>query len=183
MSLNDFIYGSYPNIIYETFNEPVDASWTGLLKPYHQELIKTIRANDPNNLIILGTPNYSQKVDDAAADPITGEKNIMYSLHFYSGTHKQWLRDTTEAALSKGLPIFVSEYGVVNADASGPVDMVETQLWWDLMDRHGLSNVEWAIYDKDEGASALKPGTTAKQACQEQYLTESGRVAVEQIKK
>ncbi|KAJ8970499.1 hypothetical protein NQ314_001198 [Rhamnusium bicolor] len=176
-------YGSHSNIIYETFNEPVDAAWSAVLKPYHQEIIKTIRANDPNNVIVLGTPNYSQKVDDAAADPITGEKNIMYSLHFYSGTHKQWLRDTAQGALNKGLPIFVTEYGTVNADATGPVDLPESQLWWAWLDQNNLSYVDYTICDKDEGTSALVPGTTAKQVCQEQYLTESGRLAVAQIKK
>nr|UNG40313.1 glycoside hydrolase family 5 subfamily 2 [Necydalis major] len=176
-------YGSYPNIIYETFNEPVDASWSHVLKPYHEEIIKTIRVNDPNNLIVLGTPTWSQDVDEAAADPITDQKNIMYTLHFYAGTHKQWLRDKAQTALNKGLPIFVTEYGTVNADASAPVDLKESQLWWDWLDKNNISYVDYTICDKDEGASALIPGTTAKQVCQPEYLTESGRLAVEQNKK
>nr|USZ80408.1 glycoside hydrolase family 5 subfamily 2 [Tetropium fuscum] len=173
-------YGSYPNIIYETFNEPVDASWSEVLKPYHEAVIATIRANDPDNIIVLGTGWYSTKVDEAALDPITDYKNIMYTLHFYAGTHKQWLRDTAQTALDAGLPIFVTEYGTVNADASAPVDEAESRLWWTWLDENNMSYVNYDISDKDEGASALIPGTTAEQTCQEQYLTESGKLAVAQ---
>nr|UNG40290.1 glycoside hydrolase family 5 subfamily 2 [Gaurotes virginea] len=176
-------YGHYPNIIYETFNEPVDISWSLILKPYHEALIKTIRANDPDNVIVLGTPNYSQLVDQAAADPVTGQKNIMYTLHFYAYTHRQWLRDTAQSALDQGLPIFVTEYGTVGADANGPVDVEESRIWWDWLDARNMSYVNYDISDKDEAASALIPGTTADKTCQEEYLTESGKLAVEQNKK
>nr|UNG40286.1 glycoside hydrolase family 5 subfamily 2 [Agapanthia villosoviridescens] len=176
-------YGKYPNIIYETFNEPTSQSWSAVLKPYHEAVIKAIRANDPDNVILLGTPTWSQSVDAAAADPITDQINIMYSLHFYAGTHKQWLRDTADVALNKGLGIFVNEYGTVNADASGPVDLAESKLWWEWLDANNLSYVNYDITDKDEGASALIPGTTAEHVCEEAYLTESGKLAVEQNKK
>lgn len=176
-------YGSYPNIIYETFNEPTTQSWSDVLKPYHEAVIKAIRANDPDNVIIVGTPTWSQSVDQAAADPITDQKNIMYSLHFYAGTHKQWLRDTAQSALDSGIGIFVNEYGTVNADASAPVDLDESKLWWAWLDENNISYVNYDVTDKDEGASALIPGTTAENVCKEEYLTESGRLAVEQNKK
>uniref|UniRef100_A0A914XV07 Glycoside hydrolase family 5 domain-containing protein n=1 Tax=Panagrolaimus superbus TaxID=310955 RepID=A0A914XV07_9BILA len=112
-------YGNYPNIIYETYNEPLKVSWSDVLKPYHQAVIAAIRANDPNNVIVVGTPNWSQYVDEAANDPITNYNNIAYTLHYYSGTHRQDLRDRTTTAINKNLPIFVTEYGTVNADGSG----------------------------------------------------------------
>nr|UNG40325.1 glycoside hydrolase family 5 subfamily 2 [Rhagium bifasciatum] len=177
-------YGRYPNIIYETYNEPVQISWSQILKPYHEAVIATIRANDPNNIIVLGTPNYSQQVDQAAADPVTSSKNIMYTLHYYAGTHKQWLRDTAQGALDKGLPIFVTEYGTVNADATGPIDYAESQLWWDWLDRNYMSYVNYDISDKpSEDASVLVPGTTPDQVCQEAYLTTSGKLVVAQNSK
>uniref|UniRef100_A0AB39A364 Endoglucanase 5A2 n=1 Tax=Glenea cantor TaxID=983541 RepID=A0AB39A364_9CUCU len=173
-------YTGVPNIIYETFNEPTGQSWNDILKPYHEEVIKTIRANDPDNVIILGTPTWSSAVDQAAASPITGQTNIMYTLHFYAGTHKQWLRDTATNALNQGLPLFVTEYGTVNADATAPVDEAESRLWWNWLDEHNISYANWAISDKVEGASALVPNTTATQVCQEEYLTESGRLVIAQ---
>nr|AMA76416.1 cellulase 5 [Mesosa myops] len=174
-------YGSYPNIIYEPYNEPISLEWSTVVKPYHEAVIKTIRANDPDNLIVVGTPNYSQRLDLAAADPINGT-NIMYSLHFYAASHRQEERDITKNAIEAGLPVFVSEYGTVNYDASGPVDVTESLLWYDLMEEYGLSYVNYAISDKDEGTSALIPGTTPDKVCREEYLSESGRLVVEHNK-
>ncbi|KAJ8910369.1 hypothetical protein NQ315_002571 [Exocentrus adspersus] len=173
-------YSGVPNIIYETYNEPTEKDWSSVLKPYHETIIKTIRKNDPDNIIILGTPTWSQAVDQAAADPITGQKNIMYSLHFYAGTHKQWLRDTAQGALNKGLPLFVTEYGTVNADGNDPVDEAESRLWWNWLDENNISYVNWAISDKAEGASALKPNTNAGQVCRNEALTQSGKLVVAQ---
>nr|UNG40317.1 glycoside hydrolase family 5 subfamily 2 [Oxymirus cursor] len=176
-------YGSYPNIIYETFNEPTTQSWSYVLKPYHEAVISTIRANDPDNVIILGTPTWSQRVDQASLDPITDQKNIMYTLHFYAGTHKQWLRDTANTALSNGLPIFVTEYGTVDADGDGAVDRAESRLWYDWLDEHNISYVNWALSDKLEGASVLVANATSDEVCQDDYLTESGHFVVDQNKK
>src|SRR5690606_6941617 len=36
-------YGDYPNVIYEPYNEPLEVSWTGVLKPYHEAVIAAIR--------------------------------------------------------------------------------------------------------------------------------------------
>ncbi|XP_018564982.1 uncharacterized protein LOC108906253 [Anoplophora glabripennis] len=175
-------YGSYPNIIYEPYNEPISLEWSSVVKPYHEAVIKTIRANDPDNLIVVGTPQWSQRLDLAAADPITGFDNIMYSLHFYAGTHQQWERDITKAAIDGGLPVFVSEYGTVNADASPPVNVSETLLWYEFMEERGMSYVNFAVSDKDEGAAAMIPGTPPDKTCAEEYLTESGKIVVEHNK-
>nr|UNG40276.1 glycoside hydrolase family 5 subfamily 2 [Acanthocinus aedilis] len=172
-------YGSYPNIIYEPYNEPISLDWSGVVKPYHEAVINTIRANDPDNVIVLGTPNYSQRLDLAAADPILNQKNIMYSIHFYAGTHQQEYRDITKNAIDAGLPVFVSEYGTVNYDGDGPVNVEESLKWYELMEEYGLSYVNYAISDKAEGCAALIPGTTAENVCKEEYLTESGKLAVE----
>lgn len=175
-------YGSYPNIIYETYNEPITLEWSSLVKPYHEAVIKTIRANDPDNVIVVGVPAYSTRLDLAVADPISDQNNIMYSLHFYAGTHQDYNREIAKNAIDAGLPVFVSEYGTVNADASAPVNESQSELWYTLMEEYGLSYVNYAIADKDEGASALIPGTAPENVCQEAYLTESGRLAVKHNK-
>jgi hypothetical protein len=56
-------------------------------------VIAAIRAIDPDNLIVVGSPAWSQDVDVASDNPITGYENIAYALHFYSGTHGEVLRD------------------------------------------------------------------------------------------
>ncbi|MCK5774912.1 MAG: glycoside hydrolase family 5 protein, partial [Bacteroidales bacterium] len=101
-------YGNNPNVIYEIYNEPLQVSWDDVIKPYAEEVIAEIRKIDPNNLIVVGTPNWSQDVDIASENPITGYKNIAYTLHFYAGSHKQSLRDKAEKALNNGIAIMVT---------------------------------------------------------------------------
>jgi endoglucanase len=76
-------YGNYSNIIYEIFNEPVNATWAQI-KAYAVQVITAIRQNDQKNIIVVGTPNWSTDVDVAAEDPINGT-NIAYTLHIYAG--------------------------------------------------------------------------------------------------
>nr|ABY52965.1 GHF5 endoglucanase [Ditylenchus africanus] len=171
-------YAGVPNVLYETFNEPLQVSWTGNLVPYHTAVINAIRKYDKNNVIILGTPTWSQDVDVASQNPITGQTNIMYTLHFYAGTHKQDLRNKAQTALNNGLPIFVTEYGTVNADGNGGVDTASTQAWWDFLEQNQISYANWAIEDKSEGAAALVPGTPATVAgvSSDSNLTPSGQI-------
>ncbi|KAI1729764.1 cellulase (glycosyl hydrolase family 5) domain-containing protein [Ditylenchus destructor] len=177
-------YAGVPNVLYEDFNEPKDVSWSNDLVPYHKAIIAAIRKNDPKNIIILGTPTYSQKVDEASQAPIKDDPNIMYTLHYYAGTHKQELRDKAETAIKAGLPLFVTEYGTVNADGGGAVDAASSKEWWDFLDKNKISYVNWAVSDKAEGASALKPGTapTTEAVGSDANLTESGKLVKDQMK-
>lgn len=172
-------YGHLPNVLYEIFNEPVkEASWTNEIKPYAEQVIAAIRVIDPDNMIIVGSPNYSQDVDVVADDPIKA-RNIAYSLHFYAGTHKQWLRDKALKALQKGLPLFVTEWGTCNADGHGDIDEASTREWMDFMQDWGLSHCNWAVSEKAETASIVKPDASAKGRWSEDELTPSGRLARE----
>lgn len=109
-------YGHTNNVIYEIYNEPKQVSWSSDVKPYAESVISAIRAIDPDNLIIVGTPTWSQDVDEASYDPIRGYANIAYTLHFYAGTHGQYLRDKAQTALNNGIALFATEWGTVNAD-------------------------------------------------------------------
>ena len=96
-------YGDKPNVIYELWNEPLNThDWSTVIKPYHEKVIAAIRQVDPDNLIICGTQTWSQDVDKAARDPLAFE-NVAYTLHFYTGTHRQSLRDKASAALWRHL--------------------------------------------------------------------------------
>lgn len=82
-------YGQYPNVLFETFNEPLKVSWVNELKPYHEAVVNAIRSNDPDshpNVTILGTPQWDQLPTDAASSPLSGT-NLMYTVHFYSCDH------------------------------------------------------------------------------------------------
>lgn len=149
-------YGDDPHIIYEIWNEPLDVQWSEI-KDYAAKVIPVIRENAPSSLVIVGTPRWDQEVDLAAADPIDG-KNIMYAVHFYAGTHKDYLREETEKAIADGLPLFISECGSMDASGDGNgIDYESWQAWVDLADRHKLSMLMWDIADKDEICSMLTP--------------------------
>jgi aryl-phospho-beta-D-glucosidase BglC (GH1 family) len=168
-------YGNTPNVIYEIYNEPLqNVDWSKQIKPYAEQVISKIRAIDPDNLIIVGTQTWSQDVDKAAADPIKGFSNIAYTLHFYAGSHKQDLRDKAQAAMDKGIALMITEWGTVNANGDGGVDKKETELWLNFARKNNLSMCNWALNDKKEGASQLKPGTKADAKWTDADLTESG---------
>ncbi len=133
-----------------------------------------IRAIDPSNLIVVGTPSWSQDVDVAAADPLKGE-NIAYTLHFYAGTHKQDLRDKAVTAMNRGIALFVTEWGTCNADGAGPVDVPSVNEWMKFLHDWQLSCCNWDVCDKPETASILVPHASHNGGWQEKDLTISGR--------
>lgn len=175
-------YGNQPNVIYEIYNEPLMVSWPQVIKPYCEEVIKAIRQYDPDNIIICGTSNWSQNVDEASLDPIK-EPNIAYALHFYSGTHKQWLVDKAETAMKNGLCLFVSEYGTTEANGDGPVFVDETQKWYQWMDKYHISHCNWSVADKKESSSALVKGASARGGWKESEIKASGLLVKEMLLK
>ena len=150
-------YGDYDNVIYEIYNEPLQISWVNDIKPYAETVIDKIRAIDPDNLIVVGTPTWSQDVDVASLDPIE-RANIAYTLHFYAGTHGQSYRNKAQTALDNGIALFATEWGSVNADGNGAVNINETDAWMAFFKTNNISHANWALNDKAEGASTFTPG-------------------------
>jgi endoglucanase len=174
-------YGKYPNIIYEIFNEPVKDSWTDV-KNYSVSVIKEIRKYDPENIILVGSPHWDQDIHIAADDPITGFTNIMYALHFYAGTHGQFLRDRADYAISKGIPVFVSECAGMEASGNGPINYKEWNIWIDWMKKNEVSMVFWSIADKNETCSMLNPSAGPTGDWSDKDLKESGMKTRELLK-
>ena len=175
-------YGHLPNLIYETYNEPLrEHDWAKVVKPFHMAVIPKIRAHDPDNLIVAGTPTWSQDVDVAANDPLPF-KNVAYTLHFYAGTHKQELRDKAKAALDKGVALFVTEWGTTNADGDGPVAAEETRRWFDFMEANQLSYLNWSVATRREGSAALFTGASPRGGWPDSMITPSGKFVREQLR-
>ena len=167
------LYGEYDNVIYEIYNEPLDISWSNIIKPYAISIIATIRSIDPDNLIVVGTPEWSQRVDLAAADPITGYSNIAYTLHFYTVYHQQWLRDRASAALESGIALFVTEWGSIGYSLVDP----EANEWMTWCFTNKISHCNWAVNDKEEEWSILVPGASTTGGWSEDDLTDAGKLA------
>jgi len=167
------LYGEHDNVIYELYNEPLDISWSNIIKPYAVSVITAIRAIDPDNLIVVGTPEWSQRVDLAAADPITGFSNIAYTLHFYTIYHQQWLRDRANAALDDGIALFVTEWGSIGYSLVDP----EANKWMTWCFDNKISHCNWAVNDKEEEWSILIPGASTSGGWGNDDLTDAGKLA------
>lgn len=157
-------WGGHPNVLFETWNEPERHDWDTVIKPYHEKIIQVIRDNDPDdykNVIILGTSFWSQFVDKAADNPVKGD-NLMYTLHYYcdSEWHQQPLLEKAQYAVEKGLPIFVTEFGLTQPSGDGKLNWEWGNRWMDFMETHKISWCPMTIGNKYESMCALTTGNT-----------------------
>ncbi|WP_170148147.1 glycoside hydrolase family 5 protein [Marinoscillum furvescens] len=180
-------YGHLPNVVYEIFNEPDGASLDSLdetwseIKAYSEEVIAAIRAHDPDNIIVVGTPFWSQLVDTAADDPLLSADgkpldNIAYTLHFYAAHHQDDLMARANYAVERGLPIWVTECGRtgVNYGPNNSLDPAYWDKWEAWMDQNKISWNKWSLSIKNEVSSSLKPGASTTGQWQEEDLTSEG---------
>ena len=164
-------YKDSPAVLYEICNEPNgNVTWSGNVKPYAERMVQVIRENS-NGVILVGSPTWSQDLHEAAKDPLTAS-NIMYSCHFYAGTHTDWLR---QRIASCDLPVFVTEWGCSAADGNGGVYLDEAQKWIDFMNAYGISWANWSYCDKNESSAALKSNANPADGISDAELTESGK--------
>jgi endoglucanase len=98
------------NVMFELYNEPINAGQWPSVKADMQSFYDTVRAGAPNNLVLVGTPNWCQVVAPTASDPLNGT-NIVYVAHMYP---QHWANPSlrqqivTAAAVH---PVFVTEWG------------------------------------------------------------------------
>ncbi|MBR3825237.1 MAG: glycoside hydrolase family 5 protein [Lachnospiraceae bacterium] len=164
----------YDNIIYEICNEPnMDTTWEQITN-YANQVIPVIREIDPDKVIIVGTPVWSQRVDEAAKAPLA-YPNLVYTLHFYADTHKEDLRNLMVNAIKDGLPVFVSEFGICDASGNGPINDEETGKWIDLMNEYDVSFVLWNLSNKAETSAILAPTCTVTTEFSEDDFSECGK--------
>lgn len=167
-------YADHTNVLYEICNEPNGyASWDSV-KSYAEEVIPVIRANDPDAVIIVGTPTWSQDIDKAKDNPLD-EDNILYALHFYAGTHKDFLWNRLDSCVQNGLPVFVSEFGMCDASGNGANDFTSTQSWFEVIEKYNISFCCWNLANKDESSSVLKSSCSKVSDWSEDDLSESGK--------
>jgi endoglucanase len=107
-----------PYVIYEIFNEPIYPNdWSTWKTIIAQPATDLIRSMAPNNLILIGGPNWSSNMSGAATNPITGT-NLVYVAHVYSNqTPAMW--ETRYGALADKLPLFISEWGFETGGTEG----------------------------------------------------------------
>ncbi len=180
-------YADEPGVLYEICNEPNgETTWDDIVE-YAGQIIPVIRANSPNAVIIIGTPDYCTNFTGPLEQPLEFD-NILYSLHRYIDISVPGTGDAGQlpALLDQGIPIFVSEWGVSwgeqayleeeAEDSSDIVNPERAQPFIDYMEGHNVSWAGWALSNKDEWHSALRTDCGKLSGWTEEDLTVSGRL-------
>eukprot|EP00631_Chrysoreinhardia_giraudii_P003090 CAMPEP_0197419074 /NCGR_PEP_ID=MMETSP1170-20131217/4577_1 /TAXON_ID=54406 /ORGANISM="Sarcinochrysis sp, Strain CCMP770" /LENGTH=364 /DNA_ID=CAMNT_0042946155 /DNA_START=85 /DNA_END=1179 /DNA_ORIENTATION=+ len=153
-------YGSYPNVIFEIFNEPDpmvgerERTWSDDVKPYAEAALAAVRRHS-SNVAIVGTPWWCQKLDPVLEDPLDDAVNILYSVHFYAAWQGHDKIKDDIAAVAPVLPLFVSEFGHGCPHIACDVVPSRSASWIDLLDKYAISWANWAVFDKANNSNAL----------------------------
>lgn len=167
-------YANYDNVIYEICNEPINSPWSSTIKPYAKDVISAIRANDSRAVIIVGTNNWSQNVDEVIGDRLDDD-NVMYALHFYAATHKDGIRNKLTTALNAGLPIFVSECSITDASGNGGIDYDSANTWINMLNSNNISFICWSLSNKAESSALISSGCNKLSGWTDDELSDTGR--------
>jgi endoglucanase len=146
----------HTNVIYEICNEPQESPFGEVIRPYAEEIIPIIRKHDKDSMIIVGTNNWSQDVDDVIGQKCS-DKNVMYALHFYASTHKDKYLEKAKKALSGNVPLFISECSICDASGDGDIDYEMGRRWIDFADENDISYIVWNLSNKNESSSLIRP--------------------------
>jgi endoglucanase len=84
------------------------------------------------------------------------------------------VRDKATYAINKGLALFVTEFGVCDASGNGNIDLKESDVWMEFMNKHQISWADWSLHNKAESASALQPNSDTRGLWTDADLTTSG---------
>ena len=166
-------YSECPNILYEICNEPNgETNWADV-SAYSREVIPVIRANDPDSVIVVGTPEFDRNLGDAVMRPLEFD-NILYSLHFYAASHKEGLREELRAAHDAGLPVFITECGISEQTGNGTLDFESAASWFTYLKENSISYTVWSLSNKDETSAFFKPDYQPEGVPEDADLTVSG---------
>ena len=166
-------YQNNTNVIYEICNEPNGNTTWSDIKSYASRIIPVIRAKS-DAIVIVGTPGWSQDVDTAAEDPLDYD-NVVYALHFYAASHNKSLQLKLKAAEDKGLPVFVSEFGICDAAGDGKIDKESADTWMKLLEKYGTGSCIWNLSNKDEASALIKSSCSSTSGWTYDELSEEGQ--------
>jgi hypothetical protein len=168
-------HGKKKHVIFEICNEPNERYLYGTsanektinwlrIKEYAEIIIPIIRANDPETIIIVGTPFWSNRPWRVVGNPLTGDNayNTMYAYHFYAGTPQHILNADTVRSVLNTIPIFATEWGLSEESGTGIVDTIVAQNFADMMAGNNPAGIKvswcvWSYADKDETSALLTP--------------------------
>ena len=165
-------HGQRGNVIYEICNEPSGVEWS-TIKRYAEQVIPIIRANDPESVIIVGTPRWASNPQDVIGNELEFD-NILYTLHFYAADHGQEYRQHLETTLDAGLGVFVTEFDTQEASGDGPNDFGSSQTWLDLLAERKVSWSNWNFSDDERSGAVWEQGSCRRAAYTDDQLKPAG---------
>ncbi|MEE3495622.1 MAG: glycoside hydrolase family 5 protein [Butyrivibrio sp.] len=149
-------YKDYTNIIYEICNEPNKGATWEEVKEYCATIIPLIRNNDPDSLILVGTPDFSSDLDAPINDPLEYD-NIMYVFHEYTGHNNEFQEDIEmiDRAMEAKLPVFMTEVAGTDANQEDYYDMETIKEWMPIVEKYNISYIVWKLekysdFDRDD---------------------------------
>ncbi|HEX9060901.1 MAG TPA: cellulase family glycosylhydrolase, partial [Clostridia bacterium] len=160
-----------PHVIYEVANEPNsgkpgvtnDVYGWEKVKSYAEPIVKMLRGSGNQNIVIVGSPCWSQRPDLAADEPID-DANTMYSVHFYTGTHLpgEYVMNNVQYALDHGAAVFATEWGTSEASGNNGPYLENADKWLDYLNRNNISWCNWSLTNKAETSAAFTPYEAGK---------------------
>ena len=164
-------YKRQKNILYEIMNEPNGSTTWADCKKYANEVIPCIRKNT-DAVILVGNPHWTADLNSVMKDPLKGYDNIMYTYHFYAADH----RSTSQvvSAYDAGFPVFISEYGFMDSDGDGNLNLTSGENWLKILDERNISYVAWNISNSKGSASIFKQGSDDMTDVSDENLKEWG---------
>lgn len=157
-------FGKTNNVIFEVWNEPTGGANMSNVASHANSVIKAIRDAGSDNLVLVGSPSWSSQPDACANASISDSKNNYgCSLHFYAATHKMGGYDkAAETAMSKGIPVFATEWGTVDASGKGSPDLPSSQDWVTWMKNNKVSWANWSASAINESSAAFTTRSLAE---------------------
>jgi endoglucanase len=143
-------YSNCSNVLFEIMNEPSgshsQADWNSW-KSAADAWVSMIRSAAPNNLILVGSPSWSQNLTYVSQNPISGS-NIVYVCHVYP-QHAQSNWDSWFGNTANSYPVFMSEWGY-QSGGSDPTNGTESsygQPFKNYINSH--DNIRWTAWAFD----------------------------------
>jgi endoglucanase len=161
-------YAHKPHVLYEICNEPNgdDVTWD-IIASYANRIIPIIHKNSPKAIVIVGTSQWSQLLNEVKPSKLVDTLNVMYAFHFYAASHENLLPMFLKEI--HRIPVFTSEWGACESSGNGNVNFNVSRSYIDAMRQHVLDGdtitISWCNFsysDVDETASSLKPNSCSK---------------------
>lgn len=168
------LYKNHDNVLYEICNEPDDSVEWWEVKSYAEEIIPIIRRNAPNAVIIVGTTSWCQDADKVLEAPLEFD-NVLYAVHFYADTHRDYIRDKAAKAAEGGLPLFVSEFSITDFTGDANINTEQGKLWMGLIDKYHLSYLCWSLNASKQACCVIKQDCKKLSGWTRDDLSETGK--------